>query len=209
MSISHAIPTPGQPGAVTRQVTFAGCVLATGEVNGYDDSDFYALVLDRGAKAIRRVTYASTRYASDGCSARVDATPAVLAEAGRILKLAAFRRWRRAMERDARTVQVGRDVRVVKGRAVPVGTVGRVVRVTLSPHARGARFGRHAGSIAATPGDYRVQIVTPEGTAHWTSAANVAVCDPAQYEEPARRGRDLAARAVADGAWGLAERDDA
>ena len=42
-------------------VTYEGCVLATREVNGYDDSDFVALCWDETEQKVVRVTYATTR----------------------------------------------------------------------------------------------------------------------------------------------------
>ena len=53
---------------------FKGCVLALREHNGFDDSDYYALVYDKENDSFYEVEYATTRFA---CSsyAVVDATP--------------------------------------------------------------------------------------------------------------------------------------
>jgi hypothetical protein len=60
--------------------THVGHVLADREINGYDDSDFYALVWNDEKGAPERVTYASTRGWTypNGCS--VDATDEVKAK---------------------------------------------------------------------------------------------------------------------------------
>ena len=54
-------------------VTYEGCVLATREVNGYDDSDFVALCWDETEQKVVRVTYATTRCWTYKNSATVDA----------------------------------------------------------------------------------------------------------------------------------------
>lgn len=101
------------------------------------------------------------------------------------------------MEREARSPKVGRDVRVIKFRAVPVGTEGRVPSIEVSRFAPRRRSTTHAAS------EQRVLLVTADGTRHWTSLANVAVINPAQYEEHAGQGRCAAGRAVLERAWGL------
>ena len=60
----------------------------------------------------------------------------------------------------ATTVQVGKNVKVVKGRKVPVGTVGRVFWM---------------GDDKFTPGQIRVGLVTADGAKHYTAATNVEV----------------------------------
>lgn len=61
--------------------TYKGCVLETGEFNGRDDSDFYALVWDETESKIKRIEYATTRFWTYGNSAQIDATPEVKAKA--------------------------------------------------------------------------------------------------------------------------------
>jgi len=104
--------------------SYQGAVLATRERSGHDDSDFYAVVWDEERGAVTTVEYASTRYGGGG-SAEVDATLEVIEKA---------RAWWRAAKasdleaalRDVRSVRDGDEVRVVKGRKLPLGTVGRV-----------------------------------------------------------------------------------
>lgn len=57
----------------TYTVTYQGAVLADREMNGYDDSDFYALCWDADKQDVVRITYASTRYAGGGrCTVDAD-----------------------------------------------------------------------------------------------------------------------------------------
>jgi len=56
-----------------------GCVLAIGEHNYYDDSDFYAIVWDSSIGQPRKIIYATTRAWSYPCVAVVDATPEIKA----------------------------------------------------------------------------------------------------------------------------------
>lgn len=58
---------------------YIGRVLSTGEVNGYDDSDFYAIVWNDERQTAERIVYATTRAWTYDRSASVDATPEVLA----------------------------------------------------------------------------------------------------------------------------------
>ncbi len=60
--------------------THEGLVLETREINGYDDSDFYAVVWNEAKGAPERVTYASTRGWTYPNGAAVDATPEVAAK---------------------------------------------------------------------------------------------------------------------------------
>lgn len=113
------------------ETTWVGCVLALGEHNYYDDSDFYAIVWDATEGKPREVQYATTRGWTYANSASVDATEEVLA---------AYREYTERQRREARerreaweAVQpyVGRTVKVIKtfrskGAKVAVGTVAEV-----------------------------------------------------------------------------------
>jgi len=61
------------------ETTHVGLVLDTGEYNGYDDSDFYAVVWNAEKGTTERVEYASTRGWTYPNSAVADATPEVVA----------------------------------------------------------------------------------------------------------------------------------
>lgn len=58
-----------------------GLVLDIYEHNGYDDSDFYALVWNEKEQKIDHVEYATTRGWSYPCNAWIDATPEVIEKA--------------------------------------------------------------------------------------------------------------------------------
>jgi hypothetical protein len=58
--------------------SYKGCVLAEYEDNGYNDSDFYAIVWDYENNRLKSVLFGTTRAGGNwGCS--VDATPEVVA----------------------------------------------------------------------------------------------------------------------------------
>lgn len=57
---------------------YVGQVLCLGEHNYYDDSDFYALVFDPKDGKVHEIIYDTTRFASTGMNAVVDATEETL-----------------------------------------------------------------------------------------------------------------------------------
>ena len=105
---------------------YVGCVLSTYELNGYNDSDWYAVCWDREQQKLVEVEYDTTR-AGGGGRAEIDATPEVLRE---------VYRWYKRMGREhfdcctnpsnAKKVQKGDTIKVVRGRKVPKGTQGLV-----------------------------------------------------------------------------------
>ena len=95
------------------RTTHVGLVLATGEHNGYDDSDFFATVWDfEGGRPVE-ITYASTRGWSYPNGASVDAT----------LEIRALYDAFRAAEREA-------ERRAAERRAAADPTTGKTVKVT-------------------------------------------------------------------------------
>ncbi len=142
-----------------------GTVLATGEHNYYDDSDFYAIVWDAAEGRPQEIEYATTRGWTYANSATVDATPEVRAayDAYRA-ELAASQRAAQAAA-EAATPRVGKTVRVVKGRKVPVGTVAEVTW-----YGAGKNYNRY--SREAGPMRVGLQI---DGATVWTDASNVEV----------------------------------
>lgn len=109
-----------------RDVSYEGCVLRLGEINGYDDSDFYAVVWDAASGSTKTITYATTRGYTYDNHASVDATPETWAAffahyvAG-FRFFSANRAWKQAT-----TVERGKQVRVTRGRKVKPGTEGRI-----------------------------------------------------------------------------------
>lgn len=140
------------------EVTHKGLVLALREENGYDDSDFYAVVWDASEGRPRDVLYASTRAWTYSNGATVDATAAVRAAYDAYLRRQAVERAQALTEREQRTVRKGKTVRVVGGVKVPVGLVG-----TCHWIGEGYR------------GRTRVGLTTADGTAYWTDVKNVEV----------------------------------
>src|SRR4051812_33367012 len=65
---------------IYRVESHKGLVLSTGEYNGYDDTDFYAVVWKEEKGNTERVTYASTRGWTYPNGATVDATDEVKAK---------------------------------------------------------------------------------------------------------------------------------
>lgn len=147
------------------EITWTGCVLRLGERNMYDDSDFYAIVWDAPKGAPRQVEYASTRGWTYANGADVDATDEVKA---------AYEAWETARAEDRRMAReayeaalptVGKTVKVVKGRKIPVGTVAEVTW-----------FGEDKYNSTSFLTRYRVGLnLTIDGKRVFTSADNVEV----------------------------------
>lgn len=142
-------------GALYMETSYEGKVLALGEYNGYDDSDFYAVVWT-GA-GTKRVTYATTRGWTYPNNAWVDATPEVMAAytayCEEVRKVEAAKRAAAEAAKPAK----GKTLKVVKGRKVPVGTTGVCIWVG-------------AGTYGT-----RVGIKDAAGDVHWTAESNVEV----------------------------------
>lgn len=109
------------------EVSYEGAVLSLREMNGYDDSDFYALVWDDAAGAPKEVQYATTRGWTYNNGADVDATPEVLA------KYAAYTAAKQkaaalyAAQQAAAAPHKGALVKVAKGRKFPKGKLGKQI----------------------------------------------------------------------------------
>ena len=111
------------------QTTYQGCVLETRERNYYDDSDFYALVWDESTQSIKEIEYGTTRAWTYFNSAKEDASPEILTKAfayryESLLKISDF-----CEQSDMSKLQIGRHVKVIKGRKVPIGTEGFICQI--------------------------------------------------------------------------------
>lgn len=102
---------------------YKGAVLDTYEVNGYDDSDWYAIVWDDEKKIVRTVEYDTTRAAAMG-KAWVDATPYAQNQAR---QYAAQMIWDNLVQ-DHKVVAPGKAVKSLTTRGKAKGAVGTVVR---------------------------------------------------------------------------------
>jgi hypothetical protein len=106
------------------QTTHRGLVLGTYERNGYDDSDFIAVVWNPNAGKPEDIEYASTRGWSYPCHAEIDAPPGIMAAYQDYLNEERDRQTRLLQAREASIPKVGKHVKVVRGRKVPLGTEG-------------------------------------------------------------------------------------
>ena len=161
----------GAPGygltADDMDVRYEGATLGTYEVNGYNDSDFYAVVWN--GEAVVSIEYATTRGWTYANGASPDATDDVKAAAAAFLYERDVKSWNVAAAHDALIPEKGRQAEVFKGRKVPVGTTGEIIWVGDDRYRRGA---------------YRVGIKDAAGEVHWTAMDNVRVTDAAERITP-------------------------
>lgn len=105
---------------------YEGCVLNYYERNGYDDSDWYAECWDPEKKEIVTVCYNTTRCGCWG-TAVIDVTEANLRECYRYQKQKAAKDFDEVFNAaQAKKIRKGDTVKVVRGRKVKKGTVGKV-----------------------------------------------------------------------------------
>jgi hypothetical protein len=122
--------------------THEGLVLETYERNGYDDSDFVAVIWNPVEGKPVNVTYATTRFWTYPNSATVDATSEVREAYNAYRAAAAAEKARARAEAEAADPAVkGRTVTVTRGRKVPKGTTGEVFWVGTCRYSRKPRIG--------------------------------------------------------------------
>jgi len=105
--------------------TYTERVLEVYEDNGYNDSDFYAVVWDDEQNCLLHKQYATTRFYSEGYGAKVDATPEII-EKAKAEKTKYFLKF--AIESDienAKSIKIGKRVEVTRGRKNR-GVIGEV-----------------------------------------------------------------------------------
>lgn len=165
------------------ETKFEGAVLDTFERNGYDDSDFCAVVVD--GENVKVVEYASTRYWTYHNQAVVDATPETIATATAWYRA----RWTQFTIEDAHeqatTVSKGKRVRSLMTRGKNVGITGEVKWHGVDG------YRPHYGGCAAP---MRVGIkVDGEQKLRYLPAERVEVIDPEPVDENAiiERGRTV------------------
>lgn len=144
---------------IVMERTFDGCVLQLRERNGYDDSDFEALVWDDAQGCARWIMYATTRGWSYPNNAVVDATDEVLAKYNAWNDAIRSAREAKAKRLDDADATKGKEVVVVKGKKY-LGKTGTVIW-------RGAnKFGTYYKNGYNKPSDYynqRVGVKTETG----------------------------------------------
>lgn len=109
--------------------SFKGAVLCTREYNGYDDSDFYAVVWDESKNCLRSIEYATTRAWTYNNHANVDATPEVIRKAQDWMVEWSIKALTNAYTIDSKKIQEGKQVKVISGKKVPIGTEGKLLRI--------------------------------------------------------------------------------
>lgn len=124
------------------QLSYIGAVLGTYERNGYDDSDFIAIVWD--GERIRHIRYASTRGWTYHNGVKVDATPEVIAAATEWAR----DRYITAAIADAETERVtpskGRMVRSLTKSGKNKGVTGEVRWYGVDDYASARTYGYYA-----------------------------------------------------------------
>jgi hypothetical protein len=155
---------------------YAGAVLADREWNGRDDSDFYAVVWDEAEQKVKRVDYATTRFASRG-TAVVDATPEVVRKARRWWRRVVLERALRDAQEEHAKPGRGKRVKVLRARRVKPGTEGVVKWEEANPF---RTYYRNGYNHPESPSNRRVRVVTAAGQSLWFNAEQVEVVDPFQ-----------------------------
>lgn len=113
-------------GTIYLETTYIGCVVSLREMNGYDDSDFFAMVWDEAKGEFREVMYATTRGWTYPNSAKVDASPEVKEKYEAHLQAIQKARQERYRKEEAAAIRIGKRVEVFKGRKVAIGTLAEV-----------------------------------------------------------------------------------
>lgn len=153
--------------------SYDGCVIRTWERNGSWDSDFFADCVNIETGEIDCVEYDTTRCGGCG-TAEVDLTETNF----RLYQMASYNRViKKALEVDrnnATKVEVGKIVKVVKGRKVPIGTVGTVF---WQKEVNYDRYGRWYNA------QMRIGIKDEKGNVWWLNQQNVVVENPEQYRK--------------------------
>lgn len=107
-------------------VEYDGAVLDVYERNGYQDSDFFAIVWDEESQSVKDVEYATTRGWTYLNGANVDATDEVKAKAAAYWRARHRQSVKLGAKREADGIRVGVRARVVRGRKAPKGFEGTV-----------------------------------------------------------------------------------
>jgi len=186
----------------TVKQVYSGHVLGTGSRSYSDCSGEYAIVWDEENQTVTTVTFAHTGYGDNG-RAVVDATPEVRAKARAWLKNWAIQPLTEGLRNlayaDARAIDKGTVVKVVRGRKVPKGTVGTVfwkgekhygVSYPNTGFYRGTS--RFYGNIAT-----RIGFKDEAGTVFWTNIDNVDKVEET-VKMPTEAQIEAAAQYIAD-----------
>lgn len=151
----------GYGACVDPTIEYAGTVLATYERNGYNDSDFYAIVWT--GDDFKHIEYASTRGWTYHNGAKVDATPEVIAAAEVRLVEILTDRWIDQARQEAEAPAIDRTVRVTRGKLTGTTGVVRWIGENRSRWAVTPRVGIKVGDNRkyAFVDGYDVEVVNP------------------------------------------------
>jgi hypothetical protein len=133
--------------AESHEESWTGCVLALGEHNYYDDSDFYALVWDEEKGNVHEVQYATTRGWTYHNTAKVDATPEVIEKAtvwqtGVLFEIY-VEKHRAELRKRLEQIEIGTHVRSLTTRGKNKGIEGTVETIGNSFYGPGLCVGIH------------------------------------------------------------------
>jgi len=107
--------------------THSGLCIKDREENGYSDSDWYMTVWNFDKNQPEEIYFATTRgwsYPSYG--SYVDATPEVMALYNAWCEKKSEERYLAQIEAEKKAIRKFKEVKVIRGRKVPIGTAGRV-----------------------------------------------------------------------------------
>ena len=189
VSKQHGYPE----GQVIVRTTHVGCVLETWERNGYDDSDFFALVWDEQNQRLETIEYGTTRGWTYANVATVDATPEVIAKAKEYKVQQLIGSFLANAQEEAKEVLRGRMCKVVKGRKIAKGEVVEVLG-----DAVGARYSM--SRWASTTYTVLVRVVST-GNMVRTNVENLEVLNPENYFITREAAEAQARKAVAGSNW--------
>jgi len=174
--------------------TFAeGCVLDTWERNGYDDSDFYALIWNEEKQCVESVEYATTRGWTYANGATIDATPEVQAKAREHYVKTVTAAFIRNSVDEAKEPQKGRTCKVVKGRKIAKGTIVEVVGEPVSRKYTMSRWEQPTVTVL-------VREVESGNLVH-TNVKNLEVLNPEKYHKTEAVAAAEARHAVEGSNW--------
>lgn len=183
--------------------TYYGNVLATTENNGYNDSDFFAIVWDEEDQCVKSIADGTTRFAAPPKYHNADASPEVRAKADKWLRTVHLPPLAKQSLIKQRTslanLQFGEQVMIVKGRKYPIGTKGEVFGVYANQFYRD--YSRKGWAIQIKrfdPKSKNVGIRLQDGSRIFTSLANVerlSIEIPTE-EEITREANKLASHGV-------------
>lgn len=176
-------------GQVIVRTIYAGCVLDKWERNGYDDSDFFALVWNEETQATEVIEYATTRGWTYANGATIDATPEVIAKATAYKIKQATAKYVRSSMDEALEPSKGKVCRVVKGRKVAKGSV-----VTVLGEPQRSVFGYNNET-------FNVLVRLADGSMLKTNVKNLEVTNPEQYHMTEAAAAQQAERAVKNSNW--------